>query len=552
MSTYVFMWIAGAVVVILFGWNKFQEEGPLFRDANRNRVFSQIYLRDLTVHFAFSRALFFYIAILLLMYITIVLAGKRLISFGSVDVPPEVWPLVGALVIANLMPNVPWVSKVELWLRGIMHARAMILRAVDDLYADLRDAEQNWQGLSDVKRKEIFPLVEMEEKFSKGGALSSDATNWFRTAILVNTLEQVMAAPGMARKLGRTFVEKYRSLWDQIFEDFNTIREQLNLEAATSIEEVEKKIKKQGRSINNVCRDAFSFASCAVVNRPHKVSTSDAFKILNFEPTIGPDQPKDPLQKLADSLFFSFFVSLFAVVIAYTLLSVVRDWVGETYPGLKASWPEMASISSNLLSLVLDYGWIGVGIFVFFLFRKWRVSQNHWYVGPEAETRSVTAQNYLMAGGLVLAVALFTLPIFDALVLFVVDRSCESNLSNCFGLLSTKLGYFISRNWLKIAFCVTACVVVFIFFENFSKSNTRVHRARVLIWTLFIVLSFDILRKVNLEVVTLAQAAAKVTLNPSKDFRGGFLVVGAICSIVFWTVFMLRAYVDAARRQPTG
>lgn len=531
-------WALGVLVVILFGWNKFHEESPNFRINYKNRIVSQILLKDLTFQSAFAKALAIYISILIFIFVTFALVGKGLGIPGQDKISEVAWPLFCALIIVGLTPNLPWLSQVELWLRGMMHSRAMIMRATEDMYGQLVRTKQDWRELPDARMREIFPVEGMDKLYA-ADELSAETAAWLRASILIANIDQALSSPEIAERLGSAFIERYRPIWEKILEDQGSISAQLDIVAGAAIAEYEGRTRKGRIAITRLFDDIFSFASCAIINRPKQIKLTKVLEALNFSPDqieVERQKRTTMLDSQADGLLFAFVFGLFCAVIGYSALSAALPLVERIDASLVPSWPRIRLLGGNLLSLCIDYAWIGLILFIFFTVRKKLVENESWY-GAGAQ---VSAHGYAVAGAAALAMSVASLIIMENTSFLSTAKSCiGTNESECYGLLVAKFQTFLTRNWLKIGYSVAATAVVFGLIEKLSNKPTRRQTTLAASLAFAIILFFDFLGRYN--SISVDAASTDAPLDKT------FLIVPLICSAAFWSCLIVRMIKNMSR-----
>lgn len=531
-------WALGTLVVVLFGWNKFHEESPDFRINYKNRIVSQILLKDLTFQSAFTKALAIYTAILIFFFVTLVLVGKGLGIPGQDKISETAWPLFCALIIVGLTPNLPWISQIELWLRGMMHSRAMIMRASEGLYGQLVRTKQDWKDLPDNRIKEIFPIKGMDRLYAEE-ELSPETVSWIRASILIANIDQALSNPEIAERLGSAFIEKYRPIWEKIIEDYGSISAQLDIVAGVTVDQYEVRTRKARIAITRLFDDIFSFASCAIINRPKQIKLTKVLEALSFSPDhsdVERQKQTSMLESQADGLLFAYVFGLFCAVIGYSVLSAALPLVERVDASLAPTWPQIRYLGSNLLSLCLDYIWVGLILFAFFAARKKLFESDSWY----GNGTRVSARGYVMAGFSALVISAISLMVLENMQFLGAAKSCASESApDCYSLLANKFQTFLNRNWLKIGYSVVATTVVFGLVEKLSNKPTRQHVVLAASSAVAIIIFFDFLGRYNIASV---DAAAKVLNQPGDDaaLDKSFLIVALICSAAFWTSLISR------------
>ncbi len=123
------------VVVFFFSMTKFNES-TIAKD--EDDLISQLLPRFLATSEQYSRALMIYLAAMSAIVVVLSLLGPRVAYLGAVNLPdaalgpvklpdaPDVLPLIIALVMVGMLPNVPWLQELERQLRRFAHERAFI------------------------------------------------------------------------------------------------------------------------------------------------------------------------------------------------------------------------------------------------------------------------------------------------------------------------------------------------------------------------------------------------------------------------------------------
>lgn len=447
-----FGWLAGVLIIVAFAWNKFHEESNELRSNWKNRVLSQIYLRNLTFRDAYVRALIIYTAILLILFFAIALTGRGLQIAGTQGISDAAWPIFVALLMAGLAPNLPWISQVEPWLRGMMHHRAQITRAVEELFGELVSSSQNYQKLSHAAQRDIFPSQAIEETYVAGN-LSNDAHVWIRTGILLNATREVIQRKDVFHRLGGQFINRYKGVFDQIVREYETISDNLKIAEAKEVPEFEKRLESSSVLVQKIYDDAFNFISCALINRPKNIQLPAALDALLFEQgrnEVERQKAQENLEAEADALLVGFFVALVSSMVVFTIASIGEPLAVQTLPSdYAAGWPQLLFLGGNLYSFSTSLVVVGALVFIFFNIRKSRISAGSWYLDTDAPVPSkVSPSAYMRASGLLLLAVVALLLLVDMLNFLAADLRCidpKAAPGECTGLLQEKLYNFLLR-----------------------------------------------------------------------------------------------------------
>ena len=464
------------------------------------------------------------------MFIAVTFIGGSLGITGLEKVNANVWPAVSALLIVGLLPNLPWFSQIELWLRGVMHDRAMIVHSVDHVREELVAARPNFDTLSPEARDDLFPVPGLKERFLSAET-TQDVSRWIKSDFIIRSLEKILSDPDLSLRVGRSFFDKYESVWNGIIDEHNSIRDQAFDDAVKTYGDFEKACARLKLSINNNYEDVYNFVSCAIVNRTKQTNMPLVLETLRFKLTGGQSADKQntlqlPLQ--ADALFFSFWYAILAIILIYTGISFL---IVNLEPDWRDTWPRYQSLGGNSFSVVLEYLSIGFGICILYLYRKKKIESGDWFRSDASG--GVSSRSYLCGAAFVLAFAIAILIANDILGILGADNRCVNGLfrEGCIELLQEKLKEFPIRSWLKVASFVISCVLTFVLLEIFTGNKarppSRAYYAK-LAAAFLIVFFFECLGKFNLGL----SAANGSSLDTA------YLTVGAVVSFAFWAVFL--------------
>lgn len=134
-SDFVFACVVGAVILIMFGWNRFNQ--PTYpENGNTNRILDAVSPTRMRGQSAMMYAYGGYITVMLAVYIALTFFGELILTFGdtlgiagiqvnaeTLDLDTPAWPLALALGFVGLAPILPPVAYSESWLRKEFHER---------------------------------------------------------------------------------------------------------------------------------------------------------------------------------------------------------------------------------------------------------------------------------------------------------------------------------------------------------------------------------------------------------------------------------------------
>nr|WP_295461688.1 hypothetical protein [Mesorhizobium sp.] len=219
-------WAFGGLVVLLFGWRKFHEQHPDMKPVDRDRVLAEVYYHNLAIHRTFSKALAIYLSTLLFGYATLVVVGKPLIGISTDKIVGAAWPAFCGLLVAGLAPNVPWLSTLELWVRGMLHNRAMVLRYVDEIREELTISQPRLDGLSEIDRKRLSLPSEVSRPADLD-KLDPTIATWLNVALLFNAFEQNSRTARIRNRIANSFYQRFKLIWQRIRQEFHNLQPQI-------------------------------------------------------------------------------------------------------------------------------------------------------------------------------------------------------------------------------------------------------------------------------------------------------------------------------------
>ena len=135
----------GMLVVYFFSYQKF-DETTLGED--ENDIITRLLPKYLTTKREYTRAFIVYLAIVQLVLVLVSFLGPKLLepTTDNLSVAPSSLPLVTALVIVGILPNVTWLKQLELRVRSFAHERASIPQAARSIARQLAAAEFDFSG----------------------------------------------------------------------------------------------------------------------------------------------------------------------------------------------------------------------------------------------------------------------------------------------------------------------------------------------------------------------------------------------------------------------
>jgi hypothetical protein len=135
--------VLGTVAIAFYSWEKFSESTI---KAEQDDFVSQLLPRYLATHEEYSRALFWYMASMIGLFFILSAIGPRLLPDLSKDLSKDLSndaanaPLLVALLMVGVLPNVPLLQNLELGIRRFWHERAFIPGAARAIAETLRAA----------------------------------------------------------------------------------------------------------------------------------------------------------------------------------------------------------------------------------------------------------------------------------------------------------------------------------------------------------------------------------------------------------------------------
>lgn len=543
-------WAFGGFVVLLFGWRKFHEQHPDMKPVDRDRVLAEVYYHNLAVHRTFSKALAIYLSTLLFGYATVVVVGKPLIGINTDKIVGAAWPAFCGLLVAGLAPNVPWLSTLELWIRGMLHNRAMVLRYVDEIREELTIAQPRLEGLTEIDRRRLSLPKELT-KAANFDSLEPTIATWSGAALLYNAFEHNSRTARIRNRVANAFYQRFKVIWERIRQDFFNLQPQMEQKAEETLEQYQARIRTLSQNVMNFSDDVYSFIGCAVANRSSKMSMRQAFANLKLE--FSPTQQAEyrierESQQQADMLVFSYFAALAAVGTVSVCLALINYVFGiSPRPGW-TELPALGSLGANLFSLFSEYGVLGLGLFLIFIHRRRRIEDNEWFQSTESDrdTRRISGGSYIGAGVILFGFFLCALMTLDIIEALGSDKRCYAGLTQeCRDFLYMRLAAFPSRNWLRLVYGVVACLLIIGLLDKLNRSEAQSRQVRRLAVVVAAAAAMDFLGKMNLAIAALkaAQAGAdegQLGFDNLNNIDNGYIVLIACSALTFWGVFGAR------------
>jgi hypothetical protein len=205
--------ILSILVVVVFGLRKFNDR--LDGAPDSSDLLTQILPSYLTSSGRYYRSLFLYVFLLVPVVVLIAIGGPRFLQVGGDEtvVPSDSVPLLTALIIVGLVPNVPWVRDIEKAIRQFCHDRAFIPGAVRTLADRLNAATFDFSIYKEAYAAKL-PAFRGVEPTDFTAARGTPEYRWAKLACLIHQLNQARDE-GLA-DMDRQVFRQYSSDVDRI------------------------------------------------------------------------------------------------------------------------------------------------------------------------------------------------------------------------------------------------------------------------------------------------------------------------------------------------
>lgn len=190
--------LIGVIVIGVYAWQQFNK--PSFpNQAALPRTVEP--LRYLFLRYAYSRARFTYVMVLLLFYCLLVWPGKQIVPFlgrieGGEFFPAEGWALLVSLILVGFVPNSnwKWLTSIEEALRRSVHAWFLVPDGVVKTIAVLADT--SYQPPRNLLEGVSNPSLVDKLRHDLKLPVTTLQYRWARTTMLMESLQQMgLGAP---------------------------------------------------------------------------------------------------------------------------------------------------------------------------------------------------------------------------------------------------------------------------------------------------------------------------------------------------------------------
>jgi hypothetical protein len=309
-------------VVFLFSTAKFGE--PTIERNDEDPV-SQLLPKFLATPQQYARALMVYILAMSAIVVVLSFLGPRVVSLGATDLPdaPTALPLVVALVLVGMFPNVPWLQEIERRLRRFAHQRAFIPTAARATAERLAAAEFDF---SSYESAHVLNTCAMRGVEATDFHASRDSIEyaWARLSCLLYKLRQIQDADSAIALDGEVLARYAKDL-----DSLALKRKSLEIEIAHHRRDSAKP-KYRGneelhRAIRKTLRTLYVLIGCAVRLNLHTGTAANPtlrqFGFLLDPPTTTRDNENVMIVGLA-----LMSVAIFAIVYAAVGLGQTGLW----------------------------------------------------------------------------------------------------------------------------------------------------------------------------------------------------------------------------------
>lgn len=521
-------WSSGLLIVCLFAYTHFNEDTGSIRETYKNRILSQIYIRDLVFTNQFNKSFLIYLFLIILLYTSVSVLGRGLGITGQEKISEAAWPFFSALIVVGLFP-LPWVKTLELKFRTFLHNRAMITAAAENLAGDLKTLGQEIDLLPKNQLDEIFVLKDVQKKFSSR-ELKLDTIMWLKSNILIFHLENAARDAQIIENVGTAFINKYQLLLEQLSEDRNSIVDQTKLNESKSLSEYEDNISRAKIAVSRLHDDVFSFCGCILINRPKRVDLVTSMRALNFITTENMSKKIRTnmyVEDQFDVLVAAYFYAVIISILLYGLFNVFDATALKIPVEYSIGWPERSKLGDNLYAQFLDLAWIGLVTWCLFSVRASKIKKGQWYSVDPLLNRAgvVSAQELFKAGLITLSVAAFSSLVFGVFQINTLHEKCSPLLDGHPDCIKANLKYlntFLPKEGLKLFAIISGLTLFCIGFEKTAK------RSRI----------FFILTTVVFSFLYSAHLINREYSGIDDEVRTGYLIAYLSSLISFWLIFV--------------
>jgi hypothetical protein len=363
--------IAGAIIVVFFAWRRFDERTLERTDGD---LITQFLPRELASPQEYAQGLMTYIVAMLgVMLIFSALGTPALTLLGlSTQVAPLA-PVLIALALFKLVPNVPVLSGLEQNIREFAHRRAFIPAAARATASRLTAADFDFAEYRAITDDEMSGVAATDFDKPRG----SIEYNWARLCSLCYALRSRQSMH--AEEIDGRLLTSYRTDLDSIYDRRTDLEARI---AQFRADPANTALRKQVRTdITDALQKLYIFIGCAVRLRTGKAAEID--RVLR---RFGFVLPPVPPQSNADAMAIGFVtvgVSVYFVCFGGMELAQLKSWAVSPYFPQNPIDPFMWALSAVLAH--------GAAIFVAnSLRRRWA---DDWYVQTDADRRRSIA-NY--------------------------------------------------------------------------------------------------------------------------------------------------------------
>jgi hypothetical protein len=378
----------GVIVVVVFAWPQFDK--PSFQtQAALPRTVDP--LRYLFLKSAYNRARLIYVAVLVLFYFILVLAGPSLARIVNVSYDPNTWPLLIALVLVGVLPNQKWLTAIEDFVRRRVHAWFLVPEGTVDTIAVLEDTvyEPSQDQLEAVTNPARRAKLARDLKLPVGTL----QYRWARATMLMASLLQ-MHAP-----LKRGAFEPFELDFQDILTSYKALEqviEQFQNDSADGksednlIQQIEKLLKR-----------IYAYISWGVrYQAATEQNVDDILAQLGFR--VPPTGGRQLFDIIAIPVIFLFVIT-FVLRLEYLFYFPVPG--APQKPEAKILWAFSSAISSAFMY------WSGMAIAL--KQRGNQIDQGRWREGSPACLLPIGNWSGLIAWGIIAATSVFVTMVYQ-------------------------------------------------------------------------------------------------------------------------------------------
>jgi uncharacterized protein (DUF2384 family) len=384
-SIYFFICLCAAIaLVILFCRKKFNEPSV---ERNEEDYVSQLLPRHLATREEYSKGLLIYMGSMAFTVLMLALIGPKPLSVFGVNIPPEIGnaavPLLVALVLVGILPNVPVLQEIEKWLRRYAHEQAFIPTAARATAEKLSAADFDFAAYD---KKEVLDAAEMH------GVKSSDFQrsrrslehSWARLSCLVYELKWRRMA-GLVDSLDGDLLRSYATDLDSIEDKKKSLEAEVARYRSKNSGNATHANDTLHRTIRSTLYKLYILLGCAVrlKAKPNR-DINPALRSFGFALTATTNPPENRDLTLVGMAVMS--ASVLVIAFAAYVLGRLGLWnVSELFPNAGYQ-PFVIMVSAAFAH--------GLAILVADLVRTRRINNGCWFT-PAGSTQKAVSANYI-------------------------------------------------------------------------------------------------------------------------------------------------------------